>query len=75
MAVNPSTKPHLGHHENLDPQANANLAVWSGLVAVTLMTSPFVASNVCLRGWNRRAPKAPSKVAEKQGTANSAVPF
>ncbi|QSO49002.1 hypothetical protein [Alicyclobacillus mengziensis] len=52
MAVNPSTTPHLDHHENMDPQANANLAVWGGLVAVTFLTSTFVASNVYLRGWS-----------------------
>ncbi|QSO54471.1 hypothetical protein JZ785_12310 [Alicyclobacillus curvatus] len=52
MAVNPSTKPHFDHHENMDPQANANFATWAGLVALTFMTATFVASNVYLRGWS-----------------------
>ncbi|WP_067931746.1 hypothetical protein [Alicyclobacillus kakegawensis] len=40
------------HDERIDPQANANLAVWLGLAALTFMAAVFVASNVYLRGWN-----------------------
>lgn len=50
MSVHPS--PHFDHHENMDPQANANFGVWAGLVALTFMTATFVASNVYLRGWS-----------------------
>ncbi|MCL6632786.1 MAG: hypothetical protein K6T63_09145 [Alicyclobacillus herbarius] len=51
MAV-PVERGHAGHEEHIDPQANANLAVWLGLVALTFMSAVFVASNVYLRGWN-----------------------
>lgn len=53
MSTNPSSAgPHFDHHENIDPQGNANLAVWAGLVGLTFMTGTFVASNVYLRGWS-----------------------
>ncbi|GMA49673.1 hypothetical protein GCM10025857_10300 [Alicyclobacillus contaminans] len=43
---------HIDHHENIDPQGNANLAVWLGLVSLTFMTATFVGSNVYLRKWS-----------------------
>lgn len=53
MAVNQAhAGEHRAHDENLDHQANGNLAVWLGLVALTFMTASFVGSNVYLRGWN-----------------------
>lgn len=47
-----SAGTHFDHHENIDPQGNANLAVWAGLVALTFMTGTFVAANIYLRGWS-----------------------
>ena len=53
MSTHPSpSSAHIDHHENIDSQGNANLAVWAGLVALTFMTATFVASNVYLRGWS-----------------------
>ncbi|KPV43889.1 hypothetical protein [Alicyclobacillus ferrooxydans] len=53
MSAHPSPPgAHINHHENIDSQGNANLAVWAGLVALTFMTATFVASNVYLRGWS-----------------------
>lgn len=59
MSAHPA--PQIDHHENIDSQGNANLGVWSGLVALTFMTATFVASNVYLRGWS------PTKFALKSG--------